>query len=267
MPSPPRVLIIAPANGSAPLYDQLDSTAGTLRDLPGAVPLAGDVRERDILEAIDTRGPFDGIIISGHATGDGAGIVLEDGELTAGAIAAYVNKAGAQWIILAARYSDAMATILLLATTADLLAATGEIEDRAAWRVTRMIAQAIDNAGSFREAIQQIGPAALGKMRYYANPRREASPAPARQITGSGFSTMADYRDGARLEEAIDSLHREIAGLAAKVTLMEYQIGQLHDGADRYNRGNSQLTWTIVAGSIVIALAMIAMIAIDLIRP
>src|SRR5690606_6557901 len=128
----------------------------------------------------------------------------------------------------------------------------------------RMIAQAIDNAGSFREAIQQIGPAALGKMRFYANPRQDR-PA-ARQSTGSGFSTMADYRADGRLEEAIDSLRREIAGLAAKVTLMEYQIGQLHDGADRYNRGNSQLTWTIVAGSVVIALAMIAMIAIDLVR-
>lgn len=265
MGQPPRVLIIAPASGSAPLYDQLDSTAGALRDLPGAVPLAGDVRERDILEAIDNRGPFDGIIISGHATADGNGITLEDGELSAGAIAGYANQAGARWIVLAARYSEAMATILLLATQADLLAATGEIEDRAAWRVTRMIAQAIDNAGSFREAIQQIGPAALGKMRFYANPRQDR-PA-TRQATGSGFSTMADYRTDGRLEEAIDSLRREITGLAAKVALMEYQIGQLHDGADRYSRGNSQLTWTIVAGSVVIALAMIAVIAIDLIRP
>lgn len=265
MGQPPRVLIIAPASGSAPLYDQLDSTAGALRDLPGAVPLAGDVRERDILEAIDSRGPFDGIIISGAATADGAGIILEDGELTAGAIAGYANQAGARWIVLAARYSEAMTTILLLATQADLLAATGEIEDRAAWRVTRMIAQAIDNAGSFREAIQQIGPAALGKMRFYANTRQDR-PA-ARQSTGSGFSAMADYRADGRLEEAIDNLRREITGLSAKVALMEYQIGQLHDGADRYNRGNAQLTWTIVAGSIVIALAMIAMIAIDLVRP
>ena len=78
---------------------------------------------------------------------------------------------------------------------------------------------------------------------------------------------MADYRSGDRLEEAIDGLRREIAGLAAKVALMEYQIGQLHDGADRYSRGNNQLTWTIVAGSIVIALSMIAMMIIDCVRP
>lgn len=262
--NPPRVLIVAPANGSAPLYDQMETIAGITRDLPGAVPLAGDVRERDILEAIDKRGPFDGLIISGHAGSLGDRITLEDGELSAGAIAAYASKAAAQWIILAAPFSDTMTTILLLATAADLVTTTDGIGDREAWRIARLITQAMAAGADFRTAIRQIGPAALGPMRYHANPRRDGEAAPAKD---RGSAPMSDYRDGGRLEEAIDALRREITGLASKVALMEYQINQLHDGADRYNRGNSQLTWTIVAGSIVIALSMIAMMVIDFVRP
>lgn len=260
--NPPRVLIVAPASGSAPLYDQMETIAGITRDLPGAVPLAGDVRERDILEAIDKRGPFDGLIISGHAGSLGDRITLEDGEIGAGTIAAYATKARVRWIILASRFSDTMTTILLLATNADILAATGEIADREAWRIARMVAQGIATGGDFRSVIRQIGPAALGSMRYYANQRRDAESA----ARGSEAPAMSDYQNGQRLEEAIDALRKDIAGLAAKVVLMEYQIGRLDNAADSYSRGNNRLTWTIVAGSIVIAMALIALIALDLAR-
>ena len=254
-----RVLVIGSSAGET-LPDQADEIAGVVRDLPGAVPLFGDVRERDILETIQTRGPFDGLIISAH--GDPAqGIALSDGYLSTNALAAYTNRAAARWIILSACYGDGLITVLLMATAADVLAASQEIDDRDAWRITRTIAQELQqNGGDLRATVEKLTPAALSPMRFYANSKRDRRPTAER--IGSDFMDYQPPHNGGRIEGALDAIRRELASLAQKVALLEYKVSQFHGSSG----SASQTTWIIVMAAIAIAGAAFSILAIYILR-
>lgn len=255
-----RVLVIGSSAGET-LPDQADEIAGVVRDLPGAVPLFGDVRERDILETIQTRGPFDGLIISAH--GDPAqGIALSDGHLSAAALAAYINRAAAKWIVLSACYGEGLITMLLMATAADVLAASQEIDDRDAWRITRTLAQELQQTGGdLRATVEKLTPAALSPMRFYANNKRDRRPATER--IGSDFMDYQPPQHSGRIEEALDAIRRELASLAQKVALLEYKVSQFHGNA---GGSASQTTWIIVLAAIVIAGAAFSILAIYILR-
>lgn len=251
-----RVLVIGSSAGET-LPDQADEIAGVVRDLPGAVPLFGDVRERDILETIQTRGPFDGLIVSAH--GDPAqGISLSDGYLGANALAAYTNRAAAKWIILSACYGEGLITVLLMATAADVLAASQEIDDRDAWRITRTLAQELQQTGGdLRATVEKLTPATLSPMRFYANSKRR------RPAIGSDFMDYQPPQHSGRIEEALDAIRRELASLAQKVALLEYKVSQFHGSS---GGSASQTTWIIVLAAIVIAGAAFSILAIYILR-
>lgn len=258
-----RALVIGSSAGPT-LPDQPDELAGIVRDLPGAVPLWGDVRERDILEAIQNRGPFDGLIISAHGDTDGR-IALADGALSANALAAYANRAAAKWIILAACYSGEIVGVLLMATAADVLAASREIEDRDAWRITRTVAQELSRTeGDIRAAIEQLTPAAIEPLRFYANTKRRHAEAPGHgHYETMEINTHQPTLSRDRIEDALDAIRRELATLSGKVTLLEYQMQQQNA---RTGAAGTQTAWIIVVATLLVAAAVFSLLVAYMLR-
>lgn len=237
-----RILIIAPAAGD--LDAQPDEIAGLIRDLPGSIPLYGEIRERDILEAIRHAGALDGMIISGH--GDAGALALCEGMLTASGIASYTNRAKAQWVWLnLCAGEEAVQTILAL-SAADVIAARGDLEDRDAWRAVRMIAQELSAGADIATAFYAIRPSGFTYHRNRA--RQEEAPPMATE---------------SKLEAQIERLHNEIAklrddfnALINRLNLAEFQIGQYH----RSHEQRPESIYVIMGAVIIAAIVLVALI-------
>ena len=192
---------------------------------------------------------------------------LPAGALSANALAAYANRAAAKWIILAACYSgEYIVGVLLMATAADVLAASREIEDRDAWRITRTIAQELSRtAGDLRAALERLTPAAIEPLRFYANTKRRQPEAP-----GHGYyeSMEIDTHQPAlsrdRIEDALDAIRRELAALSGKVTLLEYQMQQ--QNARTGAGASTQTAWAIVVAALLVAAAVFSMLVVYMLR-
>lgn len=238
------VLIIAPAAGD--LGAQPDEIAGVMRDLPDAIPLYGEIRERDILEIIRREQTFDGLIISGH--GDAGALALCEGMLTPAAIASYASRAKAQWVMLNMCGSEEAAQTILALSAADVIAARGDLDDRDAWRAARMIAQELSAGSDIATAFYAIRPAGYTYHRNRAARQQEEQP------------TMAAE---SKLEAQIERLHAEIAKLREEVNalinrlnLAEYQIGQYH------HRGHDQRPESVYVILGVVIIAVIVLVAL-----
>ena len=239
------VLIIAPAAGD--LGAQPDEIAGVLRDLPGAIPLYGEIRERDILEILRREQTFDGLIISGH--GDAGALALCEGMLTPATIASYASRAKAKWVLLNMCGSENAAQTILALSAADVIAARGDLDDRDAWRAARMIAQELSAGSDIATAFYAIRPAGYTYHRNRARQQEEQPPMAAES----------------KLEAQIERLHAEIAKLREefntlinRLNLAEYQIGQYHDDHRSHQRPES--VYVILTAVIIAAIVLVALI-------
>ena len=235
------VLIIAPAAGD--LGAQPDEIAGVMRDLPDAIPLYGEIRERDILEMIRREKTFDGLIISGH--GDAGALALCDGLLTPAAIASYASRAKAQWVMLNMCSSEDAAQTILALSAADVIAARGDLDDRDAWRAARMIAQELSAGADIATAFYAIRPAGYTYPRIRARQQEEQPPRAAES----------------KLEAQIERLHAEIAKLREEVNalinrlnLAEYQIHH------RSHEQRPESVYVVMGAVIIAAIALAALI-------
>lgn len=236
------VLIIAPAAGD--LGAQPDEIAGVMRDLPDAIPLYGEIRERDILEMIRREKTFDGLIISGH--GDAGALALCEGLLMPAAIASYASRAKAQWVMLNMCGSEEAAQTILALSAADVIAARGDLDDRDAWRAARMIAQELSAGSDIATAFYAIRPAGYTYHRNRAARQQEEQP------------TMAAE---SKLEAQIERLHNEIAKLREEVNalinrlnLAEYQIHH------RSHEQRPESVYVVMGAVIIAAIALAALI-------
>jgi hypothetical protein len=238
------VLIIAPAADN--LDTQPDEIAGLVRDLPGAIPLYGEVRERDILEAIRHARQIDGLIISGH--GAAGALALCDGLLTPAAIASYANRAKAHWVMLNICTGDEAVQTILALSAADVIAARGDLDDRDAWRATRMIAQELSAGSDIATAFYAIRPNGYTYHRNRAARQEEQPPMAAES----------------KLEVQIERLHNEIAklrddfnALVNRLNLAEFQIGQYHH---RSHEQRPESVYVVLGAIIIAAIVLITLI-------
>src|SRR5690606_19099668 len=120
--------------------------------------LSGDTSEADILQAVDLHGPFDGAWVISHA--DETAIQLSGGEfIPHSTLAIALASAGCTWIVLNACRSEGGAlqyTSRGLDVVAVEQGAGGAIDDRDAWRMGVLLAQALSDSESLGDAFDRV---------------------------------------------------------------------------------------------------------------
>jgi len=159
-----NILIVAPFHEDLP---NIPDEAASLRNAIDGRLVQGDVRERDIIDAIDD-GPFDGIWFATH--GDTTGVWLSGGErLDAHALSQYISSSGARWIFLNSCESASLVDTIRATTIADVIATSSRILDATAWRTARLFAQALATTGNVRQALAKAAPDGANAYRFWAN--------------------------------------------------------------------------------------------------
>jgi len=118
------ILIIAP---SSTLSYQADELRKVLRSDYRVTPLAGVVNVRDLVNALDRH--YDIIWFIGHS--DETGLQLSDGKLTVGELSPLIKNS--RLLLLNSCSSVNIASKLRDATSIDVIAYIGEVEDKAAF--------------------------------------------------------------------------------------------------------------------------------------
>jgi len=216
------VLVIAPS--SPDLDKQQNEVDALLRALPDAVAVTGSVTEGRLIEFFGRE--YDGIWFSGH--GNSEGILLGDILLGVDDLISYVNRSGAEWVVLNACESDELASRLLLATDADLLVVSKEILDTDAWRVARLIAYELKEHNDIRRAVDTVLSGRTGRHRFYPNEKRARM-----------------NRDTDNISERIDRLIGDVGTLAQRIATVEAKI----DGVDKRLQGQKEqfILWFLAA--------------------
>lgn len=151
-----QILLIAPAHTDLTLAaDEFQEVINQLRPV---YVLQGEISEGDVIRALNDNGPFGGAWVISHANEDI--VELSNSEtMPHSALAVALAAGGASWVVLNACKSEGGA-IQYTSRGIDVVAveqgAGGEIEDRAAWRMGRLLAQALADTGDLGVAFEQV---------------------------------------------------------------------------------------------------------------
>lgn len=117
--------------------------------------LQGTVTENDVYNALVSMAPFDGVWVASHANAEG--VLLQSGIVPHGVLAVAFAEAGVSWVVLNMCESDSAAHIYTRAGM-DVIAVADPsgIEDVSAWRMGRMLAEALNDTDNLQEAYDRV---------------------------------------------------------------------------------------------------------------
>ena len=165
-----NIIVVSPFSEDLKyLQNEVDSIASKLENV---TVVSGNVTEERLIEFFNR--DYDGFWFAGHGNADG--LVLSDGQVfQASELISYIKRSNVKWLVLNSCDSDELVGLLLMATKADVLTVSKEIEDRDAWRVSRLLISKLASGFDIREAVKDVLPGNLGRHRFYANEHRVMS--------------------------------------------------------------------------------------------
>lgn len=162
-----NIIVVSPFSEDLKyLQDEVDSIASRLENV---TVVSGNVTEERLIEFFNR--DYDGFWFAGHGNADG--LVLSDGQVfQASELISYIKRSNVKWLVLNSCDSDELVGLLLMATQADVLTVSKEIDDKDAWRVSRLLISKLASGVDIREAVNAVLPGNLGRHRFYANEHR-----------------------------------------------------------------------------------------------
>ncbi len=162
-----NIIVVSPFSEDLMLLqDEVDNIAQKLENV---TVVSGEVTERRLIEFFNR--DFDGFWFAGHSNKDG--LQLSDGQIfKAQDLVSYIKKSGIEWVVLNSCDSDELVGLLQMATKADVLAVSDEIQDQDAWRISKLLISELAKGIDIRDAVDTVLPGNLGRHRFYANKNR-----------------------------------------------------------------------------------------------
>jgi len=162
-----NIIVVSPFSEDLKLLqDEVDNIAQKLENV---TVVSGEVTERRLIEFFNRS--YEGFWFAGHS--DERGLQLSDGQIfKAQDLVSYIKKSGIKWVVLNSCDSDELVGILQMATNADVLAVSDEIEDQDAWRISKLLISELAEGVDIRDAVDTVLPGNLGRHRFYANKNR-----------------------------------------------------------------------------------------------
>ena len=209
-----RILVIAPNHTDLPGVAMEVSEIVAHHD---CTLVQGDVRDVDVVRAA-ADGGYDVIWWATH--GSREGVQLSSDVLPISALVQYVIASDAELCVLDTCDSLLPALSVLDDSNADVICTIGQVLDNVAMRTGMLLARALAESETFRQAYEQSRPRAHSQeYLYLVNSRRNAD----RASDGNGYTLLREYTDA-----SIEAIRQDINAVNERLrvlVLMTFVIG------------------------------------------